>query len=110
MDSKAGYRRHAHRERAAAGRPLDRDPRPAQTVRNATVGGSRDARTAGSRPASMPIRMAEAIPPAQASTGITTAQLFELAYTAVAAAPASTPTTPPVTASRIDSPRNCVRI
>src|SRR5687767_15511363 len=26
------------------------------------------------------------------------------------AAPASTPTTPPMTASRIDSPRNCVRI
>jgi hypothetical protein len=30
--------------------------------------------------------MAEAMPPDHASTGITTAQLFELAYTAVAAA------------------------
>src|SRR4029079_4525644 len=35
---------------------------------------------------------------------------FELAYTAVAAIPASTPTTPPRTASRIDSARNWVRI
>src|SRR5215204_3035989 len=80
------------------------------TVRNATVGGIRDARTAGIRPANAPIRMAEAMPPDHASTGITTAQLFELAYTAVAAAPARTPTTPPMTASRIDSARNCVRI
>ena len=77
---------------------------------NATVGGIRDARTAGIRPANAPIRMAEAMPPDHASTGITTAQPFELAYTAVAAAPASTPTTPPMTASRIDSARNCVRI
>src|SRR5206468_7606616 len=86
------------------------DPLPAHTVRKATVGGSRDARTAGSRPANAPIRMAEAMPPAHASTGITTAQLFELAYTAVAVAPASTPTMPPMTASRIDSVRNWVRI
>jgi two-component system sensor histidine kinase VanS len=35
--------------------------------------------------------MAEAMPPDHASAGITTAQLCELAYTAVAAAPASTP-------------------
>jgi hypothetical protein len=35
----------------------------AYTVRNATVGGIRDARTAGSRPANAPIRMAEAMPP-----------------------------------------------
>jgi hypothetical protein len=55
--------------------------------------------------------MAEAMLPDHASTGITTAQLFELAYTAVAAAPASTPpTTPPTTtASRMDSARSCVR-
>src|SRR6266516_4889279 len=83
---------------------------PAHVLRNATVGGIRDARTAGIRPANAPIRMAEAMPPNHASAGITTAQLFELAYTAVAAAPASTPTTPPMTASRIDSARNCVRI
>jgi hypothetical protein len=44
--------------------------------------------------------MAEAMPPDHASAGITTAQLFELAYTAGAAAPASTPTIPPMTASR----------
>jgi len=31
--------------------------------RNATVGGIREARTAGSSPASAPIRMAEAMPP-----------------------------------------------
>src|SRR5438270_11070025 len=80
------------------------------TVRSATVGGIRDARTAGIRPANAPMRMAEAMPPDHASTGITTAQLFALAYTAVAAAPASTPTAPPPTASMIDSPRNCVRI
>jgi hypothetical protein len=36
--------------------------------------------------------MAEAMPPDHASTGITTAQLFELAYAAVATAPANTPT------------------
>src|SRR3981081_4140066 len=94
----------------AAGWPPPRDPLFAHTVRNATVGGIREARTAGIRPANAPIRMAEAMPPDHASKGITTAQLFELAYTAVAAAPASTPTTPPTTASRIDSARNCVRI
>ena len=54
--------------------------------------------------------MAEAMPPNHASAGITTAQLFELAYTVAAAAPASTPTTPPMAASRIDSARNCVPI
>ena len=54
--------------------------------------------------------MADAMPPNHASTGITTAQRFELAYTDVATAPASTPATPPMTASRIDSLRNCVRI
>src|SRR5207302_11411254 len=95
---------------AFGARPLDkRSTLSAHTVRNATVGGIRDARTAGIRPANAPIRMAEVMPPAHASTGITTAQLFELAYTAVAAVPASTPTTPPMTASRIDSARNCVR-
>src|SRR5207244_1008971 len=77
---------------------------------NATVDGIRDARTAGNRPASVPMRTAEAMPPDHASTGITTAQLLELAYTAVAAAPATTPMTAPMTASRIDSPRNCARI
>jgi hypothetical protein len=41
---------------------------------------------AGIRPANAPIRMAEAMPPDHASAGITTAQLFVLAYTAVAAA------------------------
>ncbi len=46
------------------------------------------------------------MPPAQASMGITTAQFFAFAYTAVAAAPASTPTRPPMAASRIDSARN----
>jgi hypothetical protein len=80
------------------------------TVRSATVGGIRDARTAGIRPANPPIRTAEVMPPAHASAGITTAQPLELAYTAVAPAPASTPTTPPMTASRIDSARNSVRI
>jgi hypothetical protein len=44
---------------------------------------------AGIRPANAPIRMAEAMPPDYASAGITTAQLFVLAYTAVAAAPAN---------------------
>jgi hypothetical protein len=48
----------------------------AHTVRNATVGGIRDARTAGIRPANAPIKMAEATPPDHASTGITTAQPF----------------------------------
>src|SRR5262245_32749409 len=66
-------RRHAHRGRAGAGRRPDRDPVPAHTVRNATAGGIRDARTAGIRPANAPIRMAEAMPPDHASTGITTA-------------------------------------
>jgi hypothetical protein len=44
---------------------------------------------AGIRPANAPIRMAEAMPPDHASARITTAQLFVLAYTAVAAAPAN---------------------
>src|SRR4051812_4548234 len=86
----------------------DETHRFAHTVRNATVGGIRDARMAGSSPAPAPIRMAEAMPPAHASVGITTAQSFPLAYTAVAAPPASTPTTPPMSASRVDSARNCV--
>jgi hypothetical protein len=54
-------------------------PLPVQTVRKATVGGIREARTAGVKPANAPIRMAEAMPPDHASTGITTAQPFELA-------------------------------
>src|SRR3954451_10624220 len=100
-------RRHAHREREAARWPLGRETHfPAHAVRNATVGGIRDARTAGIRPANAPIRMAEAMPPVHASAGITTAQCFELAYTAVAATPTSTPAAPPITASRIDSARN----
>jgi hypothetical protein len=53
--------------------------RSAHTVRNATVGGIRDARTAGIRPANAPMRMAEAMPPVHASTGITMSQFFELA-------------------------------
>ena len=58
---------------------LIRDPLPAHTVRSATVGGSRDARTAGMRPANAPIRMAEAMPPDHASTGMTMAQCLVLA-------------------------------
>ncbi len=42
---------------------------------------------AGIRPANAPIRTADTMPPDHASTRITTAQPFELAYTAVAAAP-----------------------
>ena len=66
--------------------------RLAHTVRKATVGGIRDARMAGIRPANAPIRMPAAMPPNHASAGMTTAEPFELAYTAVAVAPASTPT------------------
>jgi len=44
------------------------------TVISASVGDSRAARIAGSSPAVAPIRIAEAIPPAHASVGITTAQ------------------------------------
>jgi hypothetical protein len=58
---------------------LDGDPLSAYAVRNATVGGIRDARTAGIRPANAPMRMAEAMPPVHASTGITMSQFFELA-------------------------------
>jgi hypothetical protein len=54
-------------------------PTSAHAVRNATAGGIRDARTAGIRPASAPIRMADEMPPDHASAGITIAQLFELA-------------------------------
>jgi enamine deaminase RidA (YjgF/YER057c/UK114 family) len=46
----------------------------AQTVRSDSVGESRAARTAGSRPAIAPMTMAEAIPPAQATVGMTIAQ------------------------------------
>jgi hypothetical protein len=66
------------RTRSAAW-PLDGHPVHAHAVRNATVGGSRDARTAGVRPASAPIRKAETMPPVHASAGITTAQCFVLA-------------------------------
>ena len=58
-------------------RSADAERSTPHAVRNATVGGIRDARTAGIRPANAPIRMAEAMPPDHASTGITTAQLFE---------------------------------
>ena len=50
-----------------------------QALRSATVGGIRDARTAGSRPANAPIRIAETMPPTHASAGITMAHVFELA-------------------------------
>jgi hypothetical protein len=87
--SAASYTVLEHAERRDVG-PRPREPsavaagrhcpcRSAQTVRNATVGGIRDARTAGIRPANAPIRMAEAMPPDHASTGITMAQFFELA-------------------------------
>jgi hypothetical protein len=66
---------HADRD---PGRPGNKS-RPTHTVRNATVGGIRDARTAGIRPANAPIRMAAAMPPDHASMGITTDQLFEVA-------------------------------
>ena len=49
-----------------------------QAVRSATVGGIRDARMAGSSPATAPIRTADAMPPTHASTGITTSQFFAL--------------------------------
>ena len=42
---------------------------------------------AGSRPANAPMTMAEAMPPAHASTGTTAAQPLELAYTAVEVTP-----------------------
>src|SRR4029453_5391230 len=58
--------------------PADK-PIAAHTVRNATVGGIRDAGTAGIRPANAPIRMAAAMPPDHASAGITTVQFFEVA-------------------------------
>jgi hypothetical protein len=66
---------------SAAGEHVEQDDRrlPAHTVRSATVGGIRDARTAGIRPANAPIRMAEAMPPDHGSTGITMPQFFELA-------------------------------
>jgi hypothetical protein len=51
----------------------------AHTVRSATVGGNREARMAGARPANAPIRMAEAMPPDQASTGMTMTQCLALA-------------------------------
>ncbi len=51
----------------------------AHTVRSAMVGDIRDARTAGTRPATAPMRIAEAIPPVHASAGMTTAQPFEAA-------------------------------
>ncbi len=50
-----------------------------QAVRNAAVGDIRDARIAGSSPASAPITMAAAMPPDHALAGMTTAQPFALA-------------------------------
>jgi hypothetical protein len=48
--------------------------RPHYTVRSASVGDMRAARRAGSRPARAPMAMAEPMLPAQARTGMTTAQ------------------------------------
>jgi hypothetical protein len=64
-------RRPARAGRKVASRQRSSLP---HAVRNATVGDIRDARTAGIRPANAPIRMAEAMPPSHASTGIATAQ------------------------------------
>ncbi len=50
-----------------------------QTVRNASVGDSRAARSAGSKPAIAPVAIAETIPPAQAVGGMTTVHSFVLA-------------------------------
>ena len=50
-----------------------------QTVRRASVGDSRAARRAGSRPAIAPVATAAATPPAQAVVGTTTAQCLALA-------------------------------
>ena len=62
----------------SAGIPHGSRALPVHTVRNATVGAMRDARTAGIRPANAPIRMAEAMPPVHAWAGITTARFFEV--------------------------------
>ena len=50
-----------------------------QTVRSASVGESRAARSAGRSPAIAPIAIAAPSPPVQAETGTTTAQCFVLA-------------------------------
>src|SRR5262249_59992290 len=50
-----------------------------QTVRRASVGDSRAARRAGSRPAIAPVATAAATPPAQAVVGMTMAQCLVLA-------------------------------
>jgi hypothetical protein len=89
---------------------LDSDPIPAHTVRNVTVGGIRDARTAGIRPANAPIRMAEAMPPDHASTGITTAPALRACVHGRCRGPGQHADDAAMTASRIDSVRNCVRI
>jgi hypothetical protein len=78
-DRRPSWSPHAPLGHARAQGGLSREPLPAHTVRSATVGGIRDARTAGIRPANAPIRTAEAMPPDQASAGITMAQFFELA-------------------------------
>jgi hypothetical protein len=84
----------AVQERASDAVPFDPDvaPRPvddtqiagdppsfrarAHTVRSASVGESRAARRAGSKPAIAPIAIAAPMPPAQAVAGMTTAQPF----------------------------------
>ena len=53
---------------------LAADARRHQTVRSASVGDRRAARSAGSKPATAPIAIAAASPPAQAETGTTIAQ------------------------------------
>ena len=50
-----------------------------QAVRSASVGDSRAARSAGSRPAMAPMAMAAPMPPPQASGGMTIAQCLALA-------------------------------
>jgi hypothetical protein len=80
------YRRSmpSQRTRSARGR-LGRDPVPKelrlqpQTVRSASVGDSRAARSAGTSPATAPISSAAPNPPAHARVGTTTVQPFAAA-------------------------------
>jgi hypothetical protein len=76
----------------------------------ASVGDMRAARSAGSSPATAPTSNAAAKPAPHATGGITIVHPRVTAYTAVAVAPAATPTTPPSRANRTASARNWIRM
>ena len=82
----------------------------AHTVRSASVGDMRAARTAGRRPARAPMRRRRRGRPPRRWWGSDLPVFGRRRRSRSRATPAPTPTAPPMSASRIASERNCVRM